>query len=46
MKYEEPISKLYYDLYVAQIRKDWKTADKIQRRLRELEEREKRIDVA
>ncbi len=47
---DKQISKLYYDLYCAQINADWKKADEIQKKLRELEAKEeadrgKRIDV-
>ena len=46
---DKQISKLYYDLYVAQMDADWKKADEIQKKLRQLEEQEnkdKRVDVA
>lgn len=43
---DKMISKLYYDLYRAQMHADWKKADEIQKKLRQLEEQEKRIDVA
>lgn len=46
---DKSVSKLYYALYCAQMNADWKKADEIQKKLRELEEKEKRnsrIDVA
>ncbi len=40
------LSQLYYELYKAQMTRDWEKADKIQKRLSELEKEEKRFDVA
>ena len=37
---DKEISKLYYDLYRAQMHADWKSADLIQKKLRELEAKE------
>lgn len=41
---EDEIEDLYYDLFDAQLDHDWKLADKVSARIRELEAELKRLD--